>query len=144
MKKKISRNKLLWIWAASFSLSAAASAQTVTIANLDGKTGDVYIGWYTQPETFRINNKSVFRQKVRVNGHSRISVDFKEIPYGRYAIAVFLDENDNYKLDRNFLGIPSEKYGFSNNVRHAFRPASFEEASFRLKDNKEPILISLK
>ena len=40
-----------------------------------------------------------------------------EIPPGTYAIGVYIDENDNEKLDTNFLGIPKEQYGFSNNAK---------------------------
>ena len=39
-----------------------------------------------------------------------------EIPDGEYAIAFFIDANGNKKLDKNFLGIPKEQYGFSNNA----------------------------
>jgi len=36
------------------------------------------------------------------------------IPPGTYAIACYHDENDNGKLDTNFLGIPKEGTGASN------------------------------
>ena len=42
------------------------------------------------------------------------------------------DENDNNKLDANFLGIPFEGYGFSNNP-NVMRRATFDEARFQLK-----------
>src|ERR1043165_172855 len=51
---------------------------------------------------------------------STIKVD--DVPYGDYGIAVFHDENSNGKMDKNFLGIPQEPYGFSNNVRVTFGP----------------------
>ena len=73
-----------------------------------------------------------------------MSVVFKNIPKGRYAIAVFLDENDNYKLDKNFFGIPKEKYGFSNNVLPSLRPATFEESSFDLQQQETELTINLK
>lgn len=54
------------------------------------------------------------------------------LPYGEYAIKVFHDENDNDKLDTKIFGIPSESYGFSNNVRGKFGPPDFKEARFEL------------
>ena len=39
------------------------------------------------------------------------------------------DENGNEKLDRNFLGIPSERFGFSN-LSPRMRRASWDEAVF--------------
>lgn len=50
-----------------------------------------------------------------------------QLPPGRYA-AVIHDENSNMKLDRNFLGIPREGLGFSNNPRVIFSAPSFEAA----------------
>lgn len=48
----------------------------------------------------------------------------------RYAVIVYHDLNANGKLDRNFLGIPSEPYGFSNNPSTRFGPPGFDKASF--------------
>ena len=49
-----------------------------------------------------------------------------------YLISVYLDSNFNNKLDYNFLGIPKEQYGFSNNEVGNFRRPKFSEASFEL------------
>ncbi|MFN3848118.1 MAG: DUF2141 domain-containing protein [Spirosomataceae bacterium] len=115
--------------------------QTVIIRNLENAKGNLYVGWYNQPGTFRINEKAIYREKIVVNNQKEISVDFKNIPEGKYAVAVFLDENDNYKLDRNIFGVPKEKYGFSNNVLPALRAATFEESVFKL--NKQSLIINI-
>ena len=60
----------------------------------------------------------------------------------RYAIAIFHDANGNKFLDKNFLGMPEEKYGFSNDARGTFGPPYFSEASFVVsKDLKVSISI---
>ena len=41
----------------------------------------------------------------------------KDIPLQDYTVVVYHDENGNEEFDKNFLGIPKESYGFSNNVR---------------------------
>lgn len=51
-----------------------------------------------------------------------------EVPAGVYAVAVHHDANSNGKLDANFLGIPTEGYGVSNDVRPRFRAPRFAEA----------------
>ncbi|HUB17127.1 MAG TPA: DUF2141 domain-containing protein [Acidobacteriaceae bacterium] len=51
-----------------------------------------------------------------------------QVPPGRYAAVVIHDENSNMKLDRNFLGIPQEGFGFSNNPRVLFSAPSFRSA----------------
>lgn len=60
---------------------------------------------------------------------------FENIPAGEYAVKLFHDENNNHKLDMNFMGIPSEDYGFSNNASGTFGPASWEDAVFEVKEN---------
>lgn len=118
--------------------------QTVVISNLENVKGNLYIGWYNESSTFRINDKAIYRKKISVNNQGEISIDFNNIPNGKYAIAVFLDENDNYKLDRNIFGIPKEKYGFSNNILPALRPATFDESAFELDKQNLVIYINLK
>ena len=54
------------------------------------------------------------------------------LPQGEYAIAVYHDKNKNGKIDTNLLGIPKEDYGFSNNARGRFGPASWEDSKFKV------------
>jgi uncharacterized protein (DUF2141 family) len=119
------------------------SKQTVRISNLKNIKGNLYIGWYREVETFRINEKAIYRQKIVVDD-KELNVVFRNILPGKYAIAVFLDENDNYKLDKNIFGIPKEKYGFSNNVLPALRPATFDESAFEVTQKEMVIDIILK
>lgn len=60
---------------------------------------------------------------------------FTNLNPGVYAVSTFHDENSNAKLDTNFLGIPKENYGFSNNASQPFGPPSFKEASFEALTN---------
>ena len=58
-----------------------------------------------------------------------------EIPDGEYAIAFFIDTNGNKKLDKNFLGIPKEQFGFSNNAMGTLSAPTFEQAKFTVTGN---------
>ncbi len=48
-----------------------------------------------------------------------------------FAIAVYQDSNDNNQLDRSVLGIPSERYGFSNAARSKLGPPPFADAEIQ-------------
>jgi len=39
------------------------------------------------------------------------------------------------KIDKNFLGIPKEQFGFSNNAMGKLSAPSFEKAMFEVKGN---------
>lgn len=57
---------------------------------------------------------------------------FSNLASGTYAVAVSHDLNGNRKTDSNWIGIPTESWGVSNNVRPALRAPTFEEAGFRV------------
>ncbi len=54
---------------------------------------------------------------------------------GKYAFKYFHDENSNKKLDTNWIGIPREGYGFSNNAKGKFGPPSFKEMIFKINQD---------
>jgi uncharacterized protein (DUF2141 family) len=62
-------------------------------------------------------------------------VTVPDLPPGRYAVAAYVDNNRNGKQDKNFLGVPKEDYGFSNEARGRFGPPDFAEAAFDIGDN---------
>lgn len=73
------------------------------------------------------NSKSLVHGPFSIEGNQTTEV-FK-VPPGRYAVAVIHDENENHKLDRNFLGIPKEGFGFANNPRVLLTAPSFNAAA---------------
>lgn len=64
-------------------------------------------------------------------GESTIVV--RDVPSGTWAVLAYQDENENDQLDRNPLGIPSERYGFSRAARGKFGPPTFEEAAIEVQ-----------
>ena len=59
-----------------------------------------------------------------------------DIPAGEYALMVYYDENDNMKIDKNFIGIPTEPLGFSNDYRPK-GPPSYSRAAFTLAQDEQ-------
>jgi len=71
---------------------------------------------------------------------SEESVTFHNLPKGKYAVCIYLDENNNDRCDKNFFGIPTEKFAFSNNVRPILSIPSFESCSVYLNENKSIVI----
>lgn len=69
-----------------------------------------------------------------MKGTTRTCV-FSGIAPGTYAVALFHDENGNGKLDTNFLGIPREGVGVSNNKMRTLGPPTWEDSKFVLAGN---------
>jgi outer membrane protein len=59
----------------------------------------------------------------------------KGVPSGEYALIVYLDENNNERIDKNFIGIPKEPIGFSNRYQPKGPPV-FSSAAFRISENE--------
>lgn len=64
-----------------------------------------------------------------------VTMTVPDLPPGRYAVAAYIDSNRNGKQDKNFLGVPKEDYGFSNDARGMFGPPDFAEAAFDIGEN---------
>jgi uncharacterized protein (DUF2141 family) len=73
----------------------------------------------------------------------RVEFRVRNVQPGRYAIAVFHDLNGNGKLDRNFIGLPQEPYGFSNDTDRRGIP-SFEGALVDVKDPTTSVTVPVR
>ena len=51
---------------------------------------------------------------------------------GTYAVTVFHDKNDNQRFDKNWIGMPKEAWGVSNQARPRLRAPRFDEAEFEI------------
>jgi uncharacterized protein (DUF2141 family) len=65
---------------------------------------------------------------------------FEGLAPGAYAVAVVHDENGNGRLDKNFVGIPSEGYGVSNNRTYAMASPKWDESRFTLALREAAVL----
>ena len=68
---------------------------------------------------------------------------FANVDMGTYAVCVFHDENSDKKINSNFIGMPKEGIGVSNNTKGHFGPPKFEDAKFDLNIPDQTIKISL-
>ena len=75
-------------------------------------------------------------------GAQQISID-TDLPARTYAVSVYEDLNGNHKLDHNFLGIPQEPVGASNNPRARIGPPHFDECLFHIGTAPKSITITL-
>ena len=112
---------------------------TVKISGVENNKGLVNVGLYNEGSSFPDYDKTFMNKEVKaVKGE--IEFTFKNVPEGAYAVAVWHDENENKKIDKNFIGVPKEKYGFSLNKFGTFGPPDFEDVSFILKKGENKTL----
>lgn len=99
------------------ALLAAALPATVTatelsfeITGIESADGHVLVALYDEATFLRKPVKA-----FRLAPGKVLSGSFGDVPPGLYAVSVVHDENGNGRLDMNAVGMPIERYGFSNN-----------------------------
>lgn len=115
-------------------LSAQNVKLTVSVSGLKNNTGAVKVGLYNSEGTFL---KTTYKSLASEIKNNEAVVTFENLPVGEYAISTYHDENNNGKLDKNMMGIPSESYAASNNAKGFMGPPSYKDAKFVVsKDSK--------
>lgn len=128
------------------ALPQAAPENTirVEIDGLRSAKGEARCSLYATPEGFptRDENAAAHAHSAVVDGRGMCV--FAGVAPGRYAVAVFHDENGNGRLDTNFLGIPREGVGASNNAKGRFGPPSFGDAAFSFHGGRLELKITIR
>jgi uncharacterized protein (DUF2141 family) len=115
---------------------AQQNTLTVNITGISSIKGDVYVYLYTSEEGFPIEiSKAKSFKKAEVVSKN-VSVIFKNLKPGIYAVSVYQDIDANGKINQNFLGIPKEPVGVSNNAEGFMGPPKYDDAKFNLNSNK--------
>lgn len=107
----------------------------VYVEQIESQQGSIVLALYNQEEGF-LNEQFVFKHCTQKVEDSRVVCLLENIPAGKYAIAVFHDKNNNQEMDTNWIGIPKEAYGFSNNPTIHFRAPKFMECGFVLEADR--------
>lgn len=114
----------------------------VIITGFENDRGDCWFALDNSEEVYE-SDDSVFIGKILPIKNNKVIVEIDSLNYGYFAIKVFHDENSNRKLDTDFLGIPTEDYGYSNNVSAWFGAPSWERAKFFFNQKEMTIEISI-
>ncbi|MCA2977299.1 MAG: DUF2141 domain-containing protein [Myxococcaceae bacterium] len=103
----------------------------VVVSGVSAAKGLVGCALFSSKAGFPLDSKKHAAAQVRVApaGGSATCV-FENVAPGEYAVAVVHDTNDNGQADTNFLGMPTEGVGVSNNALPRMSSPSFEACRF--------------
>ncbi|MBM4290248.1 MAG: DUF2141 domain-containing protein [Deltaproteobacteria bacterium] len=105
--------------------------------------GTLYCSLFAQEEGFPAQAaRAAQGLTIKVTG-PRATCHFPISTPGRYAVSAWHDVNDDHTLNKNWLGVPQEPIGISNNARGLLGPPSFSEASFLHNSPRTRIVIHL-
>ncbi len=107
----------------------------INVGKLRNQKGVLGCRLHHAEKGFPEESSGTVERRVAITGEI-VRCDFTDVSPGTYAVSCMHDENDNGKLDKSFLGIPSEGYGVSNNHTHAMSAPTWEESKFVVEAGK--------
>jgi len=126
--------------AASIALPCHAADLTIRIEGVSGAAGDIKVAIFNAPDTFL--GKPL--RSVAAPAHDgTVQLVVPDLPAGDYAFAVYHDANDNGKMDRNMMGMPTEDYAFSNNAMGKRGAPRYEDARIALPETGATATVNL-
>jgi len=105
---------------------------TIKVTGIKQLKGKVGVCLITDPKEF-LSNCSDYTE-VPVNAQ-QITLKKEGVKPGMYVVTIYHDANSNGELDTNILGIPKERYGFSNNPGSRFGPPGFKKCLFEIRSD---------
>ncbi len=135
---------LYWLMAAVFVLSPCVSAAdlAVEVLGVRSNEGFVHIGLYDNAEAFPTMDGRLSGGREAISANRAVFV-FKGLEPGRYALAVYHDENANGEFDQILFGLPVEDFGFSNGARAFFGPPGYADAAVLVPPEGAKIIIRI-
>jgi uncharacterized protein (DUF2141 family) len=106
----------------------AQHSLTIQVSNLKSTKGQMLV----LLQDSKKNN--IEKKAVTITGNS-FSYTIKNLAAGSYAVSLVHDANANNKMDKNFLGIPKESWGISNNSGSKYSEPSFKQKLFTLSNS---------
>lgn len=130
----------IFIGTVFFSHTAIAQKLQIHVDNAS-KKGTIYIALYNTATTWA-KPHDAFKKWTIAQGTNPVFTS-PQLPPGEYAIAIYQDINGNKKIDKNWVGIPTEPFAFSNNVRPVVSAPTFKQCKFSLGEKDVTLHIKL-
>ena len=120
-----------------------AADVVVRVSGLKEPLGQVGCSLFAGAVGFPMDNASarVMWQSADAKG---VICLFADVAVGNYAVSIGHDLNGNKSVDTNFIGMPTEQWGVSNNVRPTLRAPRFDEAQFKVNSDAKEVVIDIK
>lgn len=86
----------------------ASTTMRIQFTNIKAAQGSIYLAVYDQADKFLDEQEVRYQQIIQVSARGSLEIVVSDLPAGNYAISCFHDVNGNGKMDKNFLGIPTD------------------------------------
>ena len=116
----------------------------LTLTGFRNNKGVALVSLFRSKKGFPSRYRYAARTAIAPITHRTVSLVLTNVVPGVCAVAVCHDENNNGDMDTNWLGIPREGYGTSNNPAQERRPPDFKDARFTVADQNLDLAITIR
>ena len=122
----------------------AGSSVAVTVNKVRPGKGKLHITLVNKAQFLMRKKlkKPLMKAIVKPLGKS-VQYEFKDVPPGDYAVQVLQDFDEDGFMTDNWLGLPKEPWGMSNNPPIGLGGPKWERAKFTVTENSEVVKVSL-
>lgn len=134
--------KKILIFFAILLISSLASAQVKVKLKVEGvekNVGKIYVSVFNSESTYKA--REVY-ESFSLNADNETVTKDLNLPAGQYLFSIYQDSNGNGKLDTNLIGIPREKFGFSNYEGRS-APGSFNRHRIEIREGCNEVVVRL-
>jgi uncharacterized protein (DUF2141 family) len=128
----------------SFTISTMNTIPII-VKNIKNAKGRLSIGVFKDASTFEQEKPYkiiLIPKKEQVNGTLKSSIEMES---GIYGLSILDDENSDYKMEYNMIGMPKEGFGFSNYYHTGFTKPNFKQFLVVINQSqKSPITFNLR
>ena len=107
----------------------------IKISNIEKTKGEIKVGIFNTDRNFLKEGAAIRNYSVKVDKNTAV-LTITDLPKGEYAVSMYHDENSDNECNRNFIGIPKEAYGFSNNIKPKMSAPKYNDCKFTFEENK--------
>ncbi len=117
----------------SVSKAADGLKLEVTVKNIKSSRGKLIALVYTSKVGFPVELEKAANQVTVAAHEGETKLTFEGLKPGECAISIIHDENDDGKLNTNFIGIPREGVGVSRDAKGSFGPPSYSDSKIKIE-----------
>jgi len=119
----------LLVGAAPAPAPSPAAVLEVNVRGIRNAAGSIGVALFDETTASGFPMVELTRSTSVLASATGVTIQFEDLPPGRYALAVTHDENENGEVDTNEYGVPVEGFGFSNDAMGEMGPPTFAQAA---------------
>ena len=117
----------------------AQNTVKLKIENAEKNRGKIYVSIFNSEPTYK--GREPYLSFCLNADNEKVTKDLS-LPAGQYVFSIYQDSNGNEKLDTSLIGIPKEKFGFTNYDGKS-APGSFNRHKVEITQNKNEVEVTL-